>query len=285
MTTNSWKLPFFHYPHFQYQNEKNFLNQRVDFDIKKILQKSDLIIQFLLLLLYFYTKHQGGAGKACVEQSRSKSQHFCQRGLCLHFSQVKQPTILWPVSNKVILDSNWMPIPTWNGHPVAQWSCNLLFVFYNFFDRHPVAQSTDCIRGKQGYSEGLHLIGLWYCPDVQRSQNSKKNIFAEFTWPSKQRGTHAVIGVATSQAPLHSPGNISICLQLIQTETWTPIAIECSASKLKWPLSRLPIAGGHNLRLLGLGPGQVQGGRSQNIHQPSLQHVQDGFFNFHPPDP
>ena len=52
-----------------------------------------------------------------------------------------------------------------------------------------------------------------------------KNIFAEFTWPSKQCGTHAVIGVATAQAPLHSPGNISICLQFIQTETWTPITI------------------------------------------------------------
>lgn len=58
------------------------------------------------------------------------------------------------------------------------------------FHRHPVAQSTDCIRGKQGYTEGLHLI--------------------EFTWPAKQRGTHAVIGVATSQAPLHSPGYQSL---------------------------------------------------------------------------
>ena len=38
-----------------------------------------------------------------------------------------------------------------------------------------------------------------------------------------------------------------------------------------WPPCRLPIAGGHNLRLLGLGPGQVQGGRSLNIHQLSLQ--------------
>ena len=39
-----------------------------------------------------------------------------------------------------------------------------------------------------------------------------KNIFAEFTWPSKQRGTHAVIGVATSQAPLHSPGVFVLAL-------------------------------------------------------------------------
>lgn len=58
------------------------------------------------------------------------------------------------------------------------------------FHRHPVAQSTDCIRGKQGYREGLHLV--------------------EFVWPNKQRGTHAVLGVATAQAPLHSPGYQSL---------------------------------------------------------------------------
>ena len=67
-----------------------------------LLTKSDLIIKFLLF--YFNTNHQGGAGKACVEQSRSKSQHFCQRRLCLHFSQVKQTTIFWPVLNKVMLE-------------------------------------------------------------------------------------------------------------------------------------------------------------------------------------
>ena len=40
------------------------------------------------------------------------------------------------------------------------------------------------------------------------------NILTEFTWPAKQRGTHAVIGVATSQAPLHSPGGFE-CDHLI----------------------------------------------------------------------
>ena len=54
--------------------------------------------------------------------------------------------------------------------------------------RHPVAQSTDCIRGKVGYSQGLHVM--------------------EFTWPHKQRGTHAVVGVGTKEAPLHSPGRV-----------------------------------------------------------------------------
>lgn len=54
------------------------------------------------------------------------------------------------------------------------------------FHRHPVAQSTDCIRGKIGYTRGLHV---W-----------------RIHWPARQRGTHAVVGVATSEAPLHSVG-------------------------------------------------------------------------------
>lgn len=54
------------------------------------------------------------------------------------------------------------------------------------FHRHPVAQSTDCIRGKVGFTKGLHV---W-----------------EVYWSSRQRGTHAVVGVATQDAPLHSVG-------------------------------------------------------------------------------
>ncbi|XP_054888748.1 SPRY domain-containing SOCS box protein 4-like isoform X1 [Poeciliopsis prolifica] len=54
------------------------------------------------------------------------------------------------------------------------------------FHRHPVAQSTDCIRGRVGYTRGLHV---W-----------------KIHWPSRQRGTHAVVGVATLEAPLHSVG-------------------------------------------------------------------------------
>jgi len=56
--------------------------------------------------------------------------------------------------------------------------------------RHPVAQSTDCIRGKIGYSSGIHL---W-----------------EVTWPVRQRGTHAVVGVATREAVLHCVGYQSL---------------------------------------------------------------------------
>ncbi|XP_029435064.1 SPRY domain-containing SOCS box protein 1 [Rhinatrema bivittatum] len=54
------------------------------------------------------------------------------------------------------------------------------------FHRHPVAQSTDAIRGRVGFTCGLHV---W-----------------EITWVMRQRGTHAVVGVATAEAPLHSVG-------------------------------------------------------------------------------
>lgn len=54
------------------------------------------------------------------------------------------------------------------------------------FHRHPVAQSTDAIRGRVGYTRGLHV---W-----------------EISWAMRQRGTHAVVGVATSDASLHSVG-------------------------------------------------------------------------------
>lgn len=64
--------------------------------------------------------------------------------------------------------------------------------------RHPVAQSTDAIRGKVGYERGLHI---W-----------------EITWNARQRGTHAVIGVATKNASLHCAGYQSLigC----NTESW-----------------------------------------------------------------
>ncbi|KAJ8257152.1 hypothetical protein COCON_G00193040 [Conger conger] len=54
------------------------------------------------------------------------------------------------------------------------------------FHRHPVAQSTDGVRGRRGHTRGLHA---W-----------------RILWPLGQRGTHAVVGVATAQAPLHAVG-------------------------------------------------------------------------------
>lgn len=58
------------------------------------------------------------------------------------------------------------------------------------FHRHPVAQSTDCIRAKVGYERGLHVF--------------------ELSWSTRQRGTHAVVGIATQEAPLHSVGYQSL---------------------------------------------------------------------------
>lgn len=56
--------------------------------------------------------------------------------------------------------------------------------------RHPVAQSTDCIRTKLGYTKGIHL---W-----------------ELSWNSRQRGTHAIIGVASDKTALHCVGYQSL---------------------------------------------------------------------------
>lgn len=68
------------------------------------------------------------------------------------------------------------------------------------FHRHPVAQSTDCIRGKAGLTKGLHV---W-----------------EVNWSTRQRGTHAVVGVATQDAPLHSVGYQSLVGSNDQSWGW-----------------------------------------------------------------
>ena len=68
------------------------------------------------------------------------------------------------------------------------------------FHRHPVAQSTDSIRSKLGYDAGLHVF--------------------EIQWPSQQRGTHAVVGVGTIEAPLHSVGYQSLIGNNDKTWGW-----------------------------------------------------------------
>ena len=68
------------------------------------------------------------------------------------------------------------------------------------FHRHPVAQSTDCIRGKKGYTRGLHV---W-----------------QIHWSTRQRGTHAVVGVATKDAPLHCVGYQSLVGNNDQSWGW-----------------------------------------------------------------
>ena len=61
---------------------------------------------------------------------------------------------------------------------------------FNTVYRSPMAQTTDCIRLKQGYSNGIHA---W-----------------EFKWNPLKRGTHAIVGVAEKSANLHSYGYTSV---------------------------------------------------------------------------
>ncbi|CAJ0957580.1 unnamed protein product, partial [Mesorhabditis belari] len=75
------------------------------------------------------------------------------------------------------------------------------------FHRHPVAQSTDCIRGKAGYSKGFHV---W-----------------QLEWPQRQRGTHAVVGVGTKAAALHAVGYTSLIGTNDQSYGWDLTRNEC----------------------------------------------------------
>uniref|UniRef100_A0AC34GFL6 B30.2/SPRY domain-containing protein n=1 Tax=Panagrolaimus sp. ES5 TaxID=591445 RepID=A0AC34GFL6_9BILA len=68
------------------------------------------------------------------------------------------------------------------------------------FHRHPIAQSTDCIRGKVGFNRGFHV---W-----------------KITWPIRQRGTNAVIGVGTKAAPLHQTGYSSMVGSNAESYGW-----------------------------------------------------------------
>jgi SPRY domain-containing SOCS box protein 1/4 len=83
------------------------------------------------------------------------------------------------------------------------------------FHRHPVAQSTDCIRGKVGYTRGLHV---W-----------------EIHWSTRQRGTHAVVGVATGDAPLHSVGYQSLVGSTCESWGW-----DLGRNKLYHDIKNLP---------------------------------------------
>ena len=64
--------------------------------------------------------------------------------------------------------------------------------------RQPVAQSTDSLRSKIGYEQGMHLF--------------------EIRWLQRERGTHAVIGVCTAEAPLNSHGYS--CLVGSNNDSW-----------------------------------------------------------------
>ncbi|VDK67244.1 unnamed protein product [Onchocerca ochengi] len=75
------------------------------------------------------------------------------------------------------------------------------------FHRHPVAQSTDSIRAKIGFSKGFHV---W-----------------QIQWPQRQRGTHASVGVATKAASLHAVGYTSLIGSNSESYGWDLIRNKC----------------------------------------------------------
>lgn len=66
--------------------------------------------------------------------------------------------------------------------------------------RYPVAQSSDACRGKVGFTRGLHC---W-----------------EISWDTRQRGTHAIVGVCTKESPLTCFGYRSLVGQTDQSWGW-----------------------------------------------------------------
>ena len=91
---------------------------------------------------------------------------------------------------------NKLPIPpekeliknSWNQHDTSP---NIMVLENGHtLHRHPVAQTTDAIRGKKGYRSGIHAI--------------------EFIWEHSQRGTHAAVGLCTEKMPLDKAGYHSL---------------------------------------------------------------------------
>ncbi|KAK6057141.1 SPRY domain protein [Cooperia oncophora] len=79
------------------------------------------------------------------------------------------------------------------------------------FHRHPVAQSTDCIRGKMGYSTGFHVWQLEWPPTAKRGPHNALK----------------VVGVATKAAALHAMGYTSLIGTNTESYGWDLTRGEC----------------------------------------------------------
>uniref|UniRef100_A0A914KV78 B30.2/SPRY domain-containing protein n=2 Tax=Meloidogyne TaxID=189290 RepID=A0A914KV78_MELIC len=95
--------------------------------------------------------------------------------------------------------------------------------------RHPVAQSSDAIRAKIGFSRGFHV---W-----------------QIIWPVHQRGTHAAIGVVTKKASLRVAGYSSLIGNDEEGYGWNIVDNKCyhdSANTKGWvyPMQPLQISNG-----------------------------------------
>ncbi|KAK6466466.1 SPRY domain-containing SOCS box protein 4-like [Huso huso] len=90
---------------------------------------------------------------------------------------------------ETILDSPGVPLQERSRHGWNPSDCSASFTVTAdglTAKRSPVAWSTDSIRGKEGFTAGIHV---W-----------------EITWPAGQRGSHAAVGVSTAGAALQAPG-------------------------------------------------------------------------------
>lgn len=101
--------------------------------------------------------------------------------------------------------------------------------------RHPVAQSTDCIRGKQGYERGLHV---W-----------------QITWNERQRGTHAVVGVGDGQCMLHCAGYCSL--------------VGNSKQSWGWDIGRMKLFHDNKIHNLNNAPSYPSTGKEENFSVPN----------------
>lgn len=95
--------------------------------------------------------------------------------------------------------------------------------------RHPVAQSSDAIRAKIGFTRGFHV---W-----------------QIIWPVQQRGTHAAIGVVTKKASLRVAGYSSLIGIDEEGYGWNIVDNKCyhdSANTKGWvyPMQPLQISNG-----------------------------------------
>ena len=124
-----------------------------------------------------------------------------RRFLYIKFSLITDTEMNYNRTRVII--SHWVPfmcdqinispseqlLHTWSD---TQKSVNIQLLDLNHFQfhRNPVAGSTDAIRGKIGFSTGIHI---W-----------------KITWPESMRGTHAVIGVATDKAVLQHNSYVSL---------------------------------------------------------------------------
>ncbi|XP_029437576.1 SPRY domain-containing SOCS box protein 2 [Rhinatrema bivittatum] len=88
--------------------------------------------------------------------------------------------------------------------------------------RRPLAQLSDGVRGKKGYSEGLHA---W-----------------EISWPVEQRGTHAMVGVATSHAPLQADCYTSLLGSTADSWAWNISTCQLCHSSKAQPATAYPAA-------------------------------------------